>query len=95
MPILEISIVPVGTKTASFSSFVEDAARVIERKGLPYQVTPTATVVEGELDELLNLVKDIHQSSFKDDTQRVVTSVTIDDRIDQPMSLNQEVNNYS
>jgi len=39
MPILGISITPIGTKSASFSSLVTNAVQTIEQKGLKYQVT--------------------------------------------------------
>jgi len=34
MPILGISITPIGTKSASFSSLVTNAVQTIEQKGL-------------------------------------------------------------
>lgn len=36
MPILEISVIPVGTKDPSFSSFVSQACKMVEEEGLKY-----------------------------------------------------------
>ncbi|MCF6092992.1 MTH1187 family thiamine-binding protein [Microaerobacter geothermalis] len=91
MPILEISVVPVGTQSTSFSSSVTNACRVIERQGLKYQVTPTATVIEGNLDQLFELAKEIHSQCFADGSTRVITNMTIDDRHDKPMSMVEQV----
>ncbi|QOY37309.1 MTH1187 family thiamine-binding protein [Anaerobacillus isosaccharinicus] len=91
MPILEISVVPVGSNSPSFSSNVSQAVNIIKEKGLNYQVTPTATVIEGSLDELMEVAKQIHQNEISNGTQRVVTNICIDDRIDKPMTLEHQV----
>lgn len=91
MPILEISVVPVGSNSPSFSSNVSQAVNIIKEKGLNYQVTPTATVIEGSLDELMEVAKQIHQNEITNGTQRVVTNICIDDRIDKPMTLEHQV----
>ncbi|AFV11529.1 hypothetical protein DUF77 [Thermacetogenium phaeum DSM 12270] len=91
MPLLEISVVPVGTGQPSFSSSVTDAVRTIERRGLNYQITPTATVIEGDLEELMEVAKEIHQNALGRAASRVITNITIDDRIDKDISLQQQV----
>lgn len=92
MAILEIRVIPVGTETASFSSSVTEAVQYIHDQGLSYQVTPTSTVIEGDLDQLLQAVKTIHQNALQHHgTNRVITDISIDDRIDKPISINQQV----
>lgn len=92
MPLLEISVVPVGSNTASFSTNVTKAVELIKGKGLNYQVTPTATVIEGNIDQLMDIAKDIHQNEITNGTKRVITNISIDDRVDKPLSLTQQVN---
>ena len=91
MAILEISVTPVGTGSPSFSSVVAAACRAIEAKGLPYQVTPTATVIEGPLDQLLACVQDVHRACLQSGATRLVTHLTIDDRQDKPLTMIQQV----
>lgn len=91
MPLLEISVIPVGSNTPSFSSNVSKAVELIKSKGLNYQVTPTATVIEGNIDQLMEIAKEIHQNELTNGTKRVVTNICIDDRIDKPLSLQQQV----
>lgn len=91
MPLMEISVVPVGTKTSSFSHVVKEVCRVIDQKGLNYQVTPTATVIEGNIDQLMNVARDIHRTSLNNGVDRVITQITIDDRRDQPMDIRSQV----
>jgi len=91
MPLMEISIVPVGTESSSFSSVIREVCRVIDQHGLPYQVTPTATVIEGNIDQLMNVAAEIHRTPLNHGADRVVTQITIDDRLDQPMDLHSQV----
>ncbi len=52
MPLLDISIIPVGTDSTSFSSEVINAVRKVKGKDLHYDVTPTSTIIEGDLEQL-------------------------------------------
>jgi uncharacterized protein (TIGR00106 family) len=91
LALLEISVVPVGTNTASFSSYVSDAVRLIQQNGLNYQITPTATVIEGEVDQLMDVAKLIHKSAMANGVNRVITNISIDERTDKPTNMLQQV----
>ena len=91
MPLLEISIVPVGTDSPSFSSQVTDAVRIIEEKDLKYEVTPTSTVLEGDIDDLWEVAKEIHQKAFELGPERIVTTINIDHRTDKHMDMDQQI----
>jgi uncharacterized protein (TIGR00106 family) len=90
-PLLEISIVPVGTDSPSFRSQVTDAVRIIEEKDLKYEVTPTATVLEGDIYDLWDLAKEIHQKALEVGPERIVTTINVDHRTDKPMDMDQQV----
>jgi uncharacterized protein (TIGR00106 family) len=87
MAILEISIVPVGTGSTSVSEYVVSALKILENKGMKYELSSMGTIIEGELGELLNLAREMHESCFKDSVKRVVTTIKIDDRRDKPLSI--------
>ncbi|MGQ9678609.1 MAG: MTH1187 family thiamine-binding protein [bacterium] len=87
MPIFEISVVPVGTDSTSVSPFVRAAVEVIKKSGLNYQVTPMGTCIEGELDCILPLIKNIHETLFRMGCHRLVTTVKIDDRRDKEITM--------
>jgi uncharacterized protein (TIGR00106 family) len=91
LPLLEISVVPVGTNTSSFSSYVTDAVRLIEQNGLHYQITPTATVIEGEIHQLMDVATQIHQNAISQDVHRVITHIAIDDRTDKKMNILEQI----
>lgn len=55
MVLMEFSIAPVG-QGASVSAHVARAIDLIDTSGLPYQLTPMGTIVEGEWDECMALL---------------------------------------
>ena len=79
----ELEIIPIGTKSASLSGGLVDVAKLIDASGLDYRVGPMGTVVEGEWDQILALAKRCHQAVLRS-ADRVVTTIRIDDRKDQP-----------
>lgn len=92
MVIAEVSVVPMGTKTPSASECVAKAINVLrEKKGVKYQLTAMGTLLEGELDEVLEAAKKMHECLFDEDTKRVVTTIRIDDRRDKRLTINYKV----
>jgi uncharacterized protein (TIGR00106 family) len=87
MPIMEISIIPVGGETPSFSQAVKEACQVAQNQGLKYQVNAMSTVVEGNLDQLMSVASNIHRASLQNGNNRVITHITIDERQDQEMDM--------
>ncbi len=91
MPVLEISIMPIGTDEASFSSYVTKACEMVEKHGLQYRVTPMSTIVEGDMEKLMSLVKEMHSMPFGSGVNRVITNMTIDERRDRAMDMDRMV----
>ncbi len=76
--ILEFSIVPMGGD-AHLAAKVARILDEVDRSGLPYQLTAMGTLVEGEWDEVMALVKRCH-TLLKSDFERVLTTIRIDDK---------------
>ena len=75
--LLEFSSFPAGEK--SLSGAVAKIIDIIDKSGLPYQTHALGTVIEGDWDELLELVRKCH-FCLREDFERVLTRITIDDR---------------
>ncbi len=76
--IVDLSIIPVGTG-ASISPILADVIRIIDQSGIAYKVTPMGTVLEGEWDPVMDLIRQCHETVLKN-AERVYTTITIDDR---------------
>lgn len=91
MVVAEISVVPLGTGSASVSRYVADSIRVLQESGLKYEVTAMGTIVEGELDAVLAAARRMHLAPFAAGVKRVVTTIKIDERRDKELSIQGKV----
>jgi uncharacterized protein (TIGR00106 family) len=88
MAIAEISVVPLGTKTPSVSKYVARAVTILQQeKDIKYEITAMGTIVEGDLDRILAVVKKMHEGTFGEGVVRILTTVKIDDRRDKARSM--------
>src|SRR5215470_7890284 len=55
MVLLEMSITPLG-KGESVGAYVAECVDIIDRSGLDYELHAMGTIVEGELDQVLDLM---------------------------------------
>ena len=46
-----------------------------------------ATIIEGELDAVLDVIKKLHNVPFDEGAKRVLTTIIVDDRKDKPISM--------
>jgi len=88
MALAEVSVVPLGTKTPSVSQYVARAVKVLEQeKDIRYEMTAMGTIIEGDLDRILAVVKKMHEGTFGEGIARVLTTVKIDDRRDKTQGM--------
>jgi uncharacterized protein (TIGR00106 family) len=76
--LVEFSILPVG-KGVSVSPMVARVLKIVAGSGISYKANPMGTVLEGEWDRVMGIIKECHQEVMKD-ADRAITSITIDDR---------------
>ncbi|WP_457741469.1 MTH1187 family thiamine-binding protein [Thermococcus sp.] len=91
MAIAEICLFPLGTDSPSVGKHLKPVIEVIERSGLKYELCPMGTVVEGSIDEILNLVKKCYDAILESGVARVVISLRIDERTDKKLTIEGKV----
>jgi uncharacterized protein YqgV (UPF0045/DUF77 family) len=76
--IVEIQVLPspAGTPEGRWEH-VEAALNLIERCGLPYEVGPMGTCIEGEPDQLWPLVRQVHEATLASGADGVISVVKI------------------
>jgi len=87
--LLELSVIPLG-RGPSLSQDIAEAVKMVDASGLDYRLTSTGTLIEGNLDELMDLAKKCHLS-IRRKTIRVVTFIKIDDYDDRKGRLTSAV----
>lgn len=93
MAVVEISIVPLGTGSTSISPFVAACEKELRDNSgeLKYELTAMGTIIEGDLDQILSLIRRLHEIPFSKGALRVSTSIKIDDRRDKKGTIEQKV----
>jgi len=76
--IANFSVVPIG-KGNSLSTQVAEVLKVVDESGINYKLHSMGTILEGDWDEILKLIKKCHERTLED-SDRVLTTITIDDR---------------
>lgn len=87
MALLQITTIPIGTGSTSVSSFVAQIQQKLAEEKATFQLTDMATIIEGDIDELLRLVRVIYDIPFAAGAERVVTQIVIDDRRDRDVAI--------
>jgi len=87
MAVVFVTIAPLGTGTPSLSRYVAGVERILRRSGLVHQLTAMGTIVEGDLDAILAVVREMHEAPFGQGAVRVSTLVKIDDRRDKEHTI--------
>ena len=91
MPIVFVTVVPLGTATPSVSRYVAGVERILRESGLKHELTGMGTMIEGELDAILPVLRKMHEHPFGQGVMRVSTSIRIDDRRDKTSSIEGKV----
>jgi uncharacterized protein (TIGR00106 family) len=86
MAVAQITVLPFGVG-ASISKYVGGAVKIIAESGLKYELSAMTTVVEGDVDSILALMKKVHESCFDTGAVRVLTSLSIDERRDKELTI--------
>ena len=86
--IVEVTVVPLGTGSTSLSAYVAGVEKVLAgHKNIKTMLTPMSTIMEGDLDEILTAIREMHETPFLNGAKRVSTRISIDDRRDKHASM--------
>ena len=78
MVLLEFSMYPTD-KGESVSDYVKRSLEIIDDSGLPYKLGPMGTCVEGEIDQVLDIVKRCYER-MSEDCNRIACVMKFDYR---------------
>jgi uncharacterized protein YqgV (UPF0045/DUF77 family) len=94
MPIVNVSlqIVPVVPEDQIYP-IVDEVISYIASNNIPYEVGPMETTMEGELNELLQIVMEAQNICVKLGVNRVLSVIKIDYRRDG-ITINEKIKKY-
>lgn len=76
----DLSIVPIGHGTHT-APVLADVLRIIKESGLPYQLTPTSTCLEGNWTEVMAVVQRCHET-VRSESPHLMTLLRIEDDVE-------------
>jgi uncharacterized protein (TIGR00106 family) len=87
--LVELSIIPLGGDP-HLSQRLAEALKIIDESGLPYQLTPLGTCIEGEWDEVMPVVRHCHEQ-LRQTSPHVITTIRIEDEAGEQNKLTRNV----
>lgn len=80
--LFQLTMFPTGSKrkSASVSEHVAKVIDIIDKSGLAYKLTPMATCIEGEWNEVMRVINKARLMLRRNGHERIYISITIDDR---------------
>lgn len=90
---LAIQVLPRSKEKGTYD-LVDVAIEQIQKSGLKYQVCPFETVVEGRYDEVMALVKSIHEAVYAAGADEMITNIKIQTRKDQDVFIVDKMEKY-
>ena len=85
----EFSVVPIGAGE-SVSQYVAECLKIVESSKVNYRINPMGTVLEGDFDQVMAVIRSCHMRVMEM-ALRAVTTVKIDDRRDKQVTLDSKI----
>ncbi|MCS7232454.1 MAG: MTH1187 family thiamine-binding protein, partial [Elusimicrobiota bacterium] len=76
--LVQFSFTPIGVGV-SLSKYIAKAIKIVDESGLPYKLHAMGTIVEGQWDEVMSLIKKC-RDALMEDLERLLIEIKIDDR---------------
>ena len=87
--LFDLNIIPVGGDTHT-SNDIAKALAVIEASGLPYQLTPAGTCIEGKWEQVMPVINECHDE-VKGSNTHLITTIRIEDDAGEENKLSKNV----
>ncbi|KAK9456180.1 YkoF-like protein [Dipodascopsis uninucleata] len=87
----DFCLIPMGTPSPSVSQYIAEVQILIKESGLKYSMHSAGTTVEGQWDEVCQLIGKAHELIHKLGVPRVQTDIRIGTRIDKVQSFDDKV----
>jgi len=92
MIVAELTVIPIGTADTGLSRYISKAVDAIKATGVKHQVHPAGTVFEApDLDAAFQVARRAHRAVLDAGAKRVITKLTIDERTDKSVGLEERV----
>jgi len=88
-----IQVLPKSAHLGTYE-LVDRAIEVIQQSGLKYVVCPFETVVEGDYEEVMRLIKQVHEAVYAHGAEEMITNIKIQTHHNQDVLIHDKMNKY-
>lgn len=75
--LVSIQVIPTVPEGEDLYEFVDGAISIIDESGVKYEVNPLDTVMEGDLQELLQIVEKVNHFLVEKGAEKVMSQIKI------------------
>ncbi|PEJ56621.1 MULTISPECIES: MTH1187 family thiamine-binding protein [unclassified Bacillus (in: firmicutes)] len=86
--LMSVQIIPKTNNIEDVIPAVDEAIKIIDESGVKYQVQPLETTMEGDLNELLQVVQKMNERMIEIGCHNVITQMKI---LYQPQGITMDV----
>ncbi|MCK5822400.1 MAG: MTH1187 family thiamine-binding protein [Bacteroidales bacterium] len=90
---IAVQVLPKSTNNDTYK-IVDKAIEVIQKSGIKYRVCPFETVMEGDYDEIMGIIKQIQEACFEAGSEEVITNIKIQNRKKSDVTIEGKMNKY-
>ena len=83
-----------STPSVGFAIGVDRLVEIIEKSGVIYQVCPFETVMEGSYEELMEVVKKVHEACYEAGTETMMTYIKIQSSANGDVTIDDKMEKY-
>lgn len=91
---IDLCVVPIGVGV-SVSDYIAECQHIIEDAGLQSQLHPYGTVIEGDWDLVMAVVKQCHEHVHEMGAPRIFTTIKIGTRTDREQHMQDKINSVT
>ena len=73
---------------------VDEAIAIIQKSGVKYRVCPFETVMEGDFDQLMDIVKQVHQACYRAGAEHMLAYIKIQTNANTPVTISDKMEKY-
>lgn len=95
MVIADVAVMPLRPYAGEEEMYkvVDACIEAIEKSGLKFEVGANSTTIEGDFDEVFDLIKIIHKIPFNLGCERVITVARVDEKAGG-ITINDKLKNH-
>jgi uncharacterized protein (TIGR00106 family) len=91
---IAVQIIPFS-KEKEVYAMIDKAIAVIQESGLKHQVCPFETVLEGNYEEIMEVIKKAQKACFDAGADEVLVNLKIQNRKDSKVTIEDKMEKYS